>query len=154
MTVFGRIIDPVVDKVMICAAFVLFASPHFWDGSRNISGVSAWMTVVILTRELLVSAVRAQAESGGEAFGALPVGKFKMAVQSVAVCVVLAQHGWNFESLDALRRVCVWAAVIVTAGSALVYIHRARRLLLTSAALAGDPTSPDAVTARDKEGAA
>ncbi|RMF81884.1 MAG: hypothetical protein D6744_06650, partial [Planctomycetota bacterium] len=45
VTTFGRVVDPVVDKVMICGAFIFFCSSNFVDPAtqRNISGVAPWM---------------------------------------------------------------------------------------------------------------
>lgn len=137
VTSFGRILDPVVDKVLVCGAFVLFASHPFWDGSRNITGVQPWMVLVILSRELLVSAVRAHVESEGQEFGASWVGKVKMFVQSATVCVILAQLAWQIESIAPVRIACIWLTVIVTILSAVSYVHRARAFLLTGEALGG-----------------
>ncbi|MCK4342576.1 MAG: CDP-diacylglycerol--glycerol-3-phosphate 3-phosphatidyltransferase [Phycisphaerae bacterium] len=141
VTSFGRILDPVVDKVMVCGAFVLFASHHFWDPEQNvnITDVQPWMVVVILTRELLVSAVRSHAEAEGQEFGASWVGKLKMFVQSFTVCFILGQLAWKLDSLEPVRTACVWVTVIVTVLSALSYIHRARAFLLTPTALTGKP---------------
>lgn len=143
VTSFGRIVDPVVDKVIICGGFVLLASHHFWDGKANIAGVQPWMAVVILTRELLVSAIRTHAESSGVAFAAVWSGKLKMFAQSVAICVILGQLAWNIASLEPVRIAAVWVAVIVTALSAVTYMHRARAFLLTSEALGGAPAPSD-----------
>ncbi len=137
VTVFGRVVDPVVDKVMVCGAFVLFAGAPFSDGQHNITGVQPWMVVVILTRELLVSAVRTHVEAEGQEFGASWVGKLKMFVQSATVCVVLGQLAWDIASLAWLPIVCVWLTVAITAASAVPYVHRARAFLLTSTALGG-----------------
>ena len=139
VTSFGRILDPVVDKVMVLSAFLLFASHPFWDEVRhvNITGVAPWMVVVMLTRELLVSAVRTHVESEGREFGALWMGKLKMFLQSVAVCVVLGRLAWFPDRLAWLPALAVWTAVIATALSAVSYIHRARALLLSSSALGG-----------------
>ncbi len=146
VTSFGRILDPVVDKVIVCGAFVLFASHHFWDAHRgcNLTGVQPWMVVVILSRELLVSAVRSHAEAAGQEFGASWAGKLKMFIQSVTVCVILGQLAWDLVALEPLRLACVWLTVVVTAASAVSYIHRARAFLLTSVALAGtsEPAAP------------
>ena len=143
VTSFGRILDPVVDKIMVCGAFVLFASQHFWDGHNNIADVQPWMVVVIVGRELLVSAFRAESEAEGREFGASWVGKLKMFFQCVAVCVVLGQLAWNLESLAPLRTAAVWVAVAVTAMSAVSYLHRARTFFLSNAALgAAPPTGP------------
>jgi len=57
---------------------------------------------------------------------------------------VLGQLAWNVESAAPVRVACVWLTVIVTALSAVSYIHRARAFLLTSAALGGTPAeTPD-----------
>lgn len=142
VTTFGRILDPVVDKVMVCSAFVLFASYPFWDGHVNITGVEPWMVVVILTREFLVSAIRAHSEAEGREFGASWAGKLKMFIQSATVCVVLGQLAWQLDSLAPVRIACVWLTVVVTALSAVSYARRARAFLLTSAALGGTPPAP------------
>lgn len=138
VTSFGRIVDPVVDKVIVCGAFVLFASHSFWDGARNISDVAPWMVVVILTRELLVSAVRAHAESSGAEFAADWSGKVKMFVQSATICVILGQLAWNLEGLAPLRKAAVWVTVAITIISAITYVNRARAFLLSNTALAGE----------------
>ena len=139
VTSFGRICDPVVDKVIVCGAFVFFASLLFYQPQegRNITGVQPWMAVLILVRELLVSAIRSFSESQGTAFGANWVGKAKMFVQSTSVCVILGVLAWFPEQLAWLRVTAVWATVIVTAGSIIAYVKRARAFVLSSEALGG-----------------
>lgn len=139
VTTFGRVLDPVVDKVLVCGAFVLFASPHFCNAEGNITGVRAWMVVVIIGRELLVSAVRSHAESSGREFAAVWSGKLKMFIQSATVCLILAESAWNWTAATPFRIALVWLTVVVTAGSVVFYIHRARKFLLTETALAGAP---------------
>lgn len=139
VTTFGRIVDPVVDKVIVAGAFILFGSHHFWDGGRNITDVGPWMVVVIVARELLVSAVRTHSESEGREFGASWVGKLKMFVQSATVCVILGQLAWDIAALEPVRTGAVWVTVIITVASAVSYVHRARAFLLSSAALGGGP---------------
>lgn len=139
VTQFGRVVDPVVDKVLVCGAFVYFASGLFVDAQSgtNRTGVQAWMVVLIILRELLVSAVRASAESGGVAFGADWSGKLKMLVQSVTVCVILGQLAW-FPQLAWLSAACVWMTVAVTAGSLLTYLQRGRQFMFSREALSAD----------------
>lgn len=144
VTSFGRIVDPVVDKVIVCAAFVLFASPHFWTGQANLTGVAPWMVVVILGRELLVSAVRIESEAGGRAFAASWVGKLKMFVQSATVCLILGELAWRLDSVTPLRKAAVWTTVILTVLSAAAYLHRARAFLLSRQALSAQPAPPPA----------
>ncbi len=145
VTSFGRILDPVVDKTMICGVFLLFASRQFWDAGRNanLTGVEPWMVVVILTRELLVSAVRTHAEAEGREFGASWVGKLKMFVQCVTIGIILAELAWQWDAVTPIRMGCIWATVAVTALSAISYVHRARAFLLTGDAL-GAPRKGEA----------
>lgn len=131
---FGRIIDPVVDKVMVCGAFAYFASDSFFSlsESRNVTGVAPWMVVLILTRELLVSSLRSWSEAQGVKFGANWIGKLKMLLQSGTVCVVLGVLAWYPVSLAWLRVACIWATVAFTGYSTFAYLYRARRLLFSA----------------------
>ncbi len=144
VTSFGRVVDPVVDKVIVCGAFIFFASRHFFDpkAGANVTGVAPWMVIVVLLRELLVSAIRSFSESSGDSFAANWVGKVKMFVQSATVCVVLGVLAWFPTSLAWLRETMVWATVIVTAVSIVAYVGRARRFMLTREALGGAPSAP------------
>ncbi|MBI5863769.1 MAG: CDP-diacylglycerol--glycerol-3-phosphate 3-phosphatidyltransferase [Planctomycetes bacterium] len=144
VTAFGRVLDPVVDKVIVCGAFVFFSSSHFVAPTRgNITGVEAWMAVLILMRELLISAIRSFSESQGADFAANWVGKFKSFVQFATACVILGVLAWYEQSLAWLRVACIWATVVVTAASIVAYLHRAYSLILSPEALgAAPPTRP------------
>ena len=141
VTSFGRVVDPVVDKVMVCGAFIFFCSGNFVDPTtqRNITGVAPWMATVVLLRELFVSAMRAFVESSGSSFAANWVGKLKMFVQAATVCVVLGVLAWYEETMSWLRVTAVWATVIVTAASIYSYVRRARDVLFSPEAM-GTPT--------------
>lgn len=134
-TTFGRIVDPLVDKILICGAFIEFSGAAFTAGGRHITGVAGWMATVIVARELLVSGLRASIESSGRSFGADGIGKVKMFVQCLAVGFVLGRHAWDLAVLDGLMRTLVWLAVLVTAASAVTYSYRAGKLLAGPAAV-------------------
>lgn len=134
VTALGRILDPFVDKVLVCGAFLILAGPAFCgvDG-RNITGLETWMVIVIFGRELLVTGLRGFSESRGVKFGAEYVGKAKMWIQSVTVMVLLvAAAHWQAGSGYVLRvqQVFVWLTVIVTAGSLVTYVLKSKALLL------------------------
>ncbi len=135
VTSLGRVLDPFVDKVLICGAFVFFASSHFLDaGGRNATGVEAWMVVVIVGRELLVTGLRGFSESRGQAYAAMTFGKVKMALQSVTaatILLVLAHPDTvlGSRSVGIVRTVLVWATVLVTALSMAQYLVRSRDVL-------------------------
>jgi len=156
VTSFGRICDPVVDKVMVCGAFAFFASdlfttanPDHADRLTNITGVQPWMVIVILLRELLVSAIRSFSEARGTSFGATWVGKLKMFIQSATVCVVLGVLAWFPQSLAWLRETCVWLTVIATGLSIVAYVRRARAFVLSAASLGGEPPARSEPTPGD-----
>jgi len=138
-TPLGRVLDPVVDKVLVCGAFILLAGPSFVDSRGvNVSGVAAWMVVVIVGRELLVTAIRGYGESTGMQFGASVHGKVKMWTQSVAApaLLLLMSRGESLFSSDAvewIKTLLIWTTVIVTLLSMVQYVARSRRLLTSGA---------------------
>lgn len=132
VTKLGRIFDPFVDKIIICGTFIfLAAEPN--------SGIAPWMAVVVMGREMLVTAIRGFIEQQGGDFSAQMSGKLKMVFQCVAVVASLLalrhyqQHlsppntlpGW----LNGTLVVSVWLAVISTVYSGLEYIVAAASLL-------------------------
>jgi len=138
-SVFGRIVDPFVDKILIVGAFILFSSDEFvnvaalkyFPDARNITGVAPWMCVVLIAREFLITGIRGVAEAKGVDFSADWAGKVKMIVQSIAVGAImvdLALTGQN-SFVRITRDITIWTTVVVTALSAITYIVRARRLL-------------------------
>ena len=141
---FGRILDPVMDKILVVGGFAMLAGPNFtmapgsldeqlpgWVTGGMASAVQAWMVVVILGREFLVSGVRGYSESQGMQFPATPAGKIKMFVQSFAICTSLYQQANVSDATWAvyMKVICVWLAVIVTLASGLSYLNKARGLL-------------------------
>jgi len=145
---FGRVVDPLVDKVLVLGTFIFFAGKNFIvaetartmvPGSqevvKTVSGVVPGMVVLLLTRELLVTSLRGVAESGGQAFGAAFIGKFKMAFQSGTILVILVYVNYiaHSDSLSAstksfaalIRDVCIWATVGITVWSGLTYVGKA-----------------------------
>lgn len=133
VSTFGRIMDPLVDKTLVLGGFIYLASPLFApipEYSMLGSGIAAWMVVVILLRELLVTGLRSYIESRGIPFPADWSGKVKMFVQSFCVgcCVYVGTrvdpYGWQVF----LRDASTWATVVLTVLSSITYIHRAMRL--------------------------
>src|SRR5215831_13080155 len=77
----GRILDPLVDKVLICGAFIfLIPVPD--------SGLVPWMATVVVARELVISSLRSFLENRGAVFGADWLGKLKMGLQCAALLAI------------------------------------------------------------------
>ena len=88
ITTMGILLDPLADKLLIAAAFVTLVQ-------LNPSLVPAWIAVVVIGREFLVSGLRSIAASEGFTISASELGKFKMVVQIVAVVAVILDHRWK-----------------------------------------------------------
>ncbi len=118
VTRFGRIMDPFADKILIVGAFVLLAGPQFSaiaDGVRyQATGVEPWMVIVILGRELLVTAIRAVLEAEGKDFSAMRSGKLKMILQACVVPIVLAVLAVVDCAPGTIGRTVIDAAVLLT----------------------------------------
>src|SRR5579864_1683516 len=103
---------------------------------HTITGVTPWMVVVILARELLVTSFRGLGEGAGQNFGAAFSGKVKMVVQSVTILIVLVYVNYFAPYPDwrathvmtVVRDACVWTTVGVTVLSGLAYTRRAMRV--------------------------
>ncbi len=132
VSVFGRIADPLVDKMLVLGTMtVLVAIPE----ARAVLPV--WVVMLVLARELLVTALRAAVESDGASFQAAFWGKLKMLSQCVAVGGVLlhqagvgwvrAEHPWLGGV--SVAHAAVLLAAVLTALSLMDYVQRARRLL-------------------------
>lgn len=127
VTTLGRILDPFADKVIICGTFIfLVAVPS--NGLREL-GLQAWVVVLVVGRELLITALRSFLEQQGADFSAAMSGKLKMLAQCIAAGAALfyltyapsTAPGWVAYTVTA----SVWATVILTAYSGVAYVRKA-----------------------------
>ncbi|GMV27677.1 MAG: hypothetical protein AMXMBFR58_37080 [Phycisphaerae bacterium] len=134
ITVFGRIMDPFADKVLVVGAFICLCGPKFQvtlpDGTHDqLTGVAPWMAVTVLARELLVTSIRGWFESQGIDFSASLTGKLKMIFQSVSIPAILILLAWTNADPPTWVRLAIdiicWLMVVMTILSAIPYIHRA-----------------------------
>jgi CDP-diacylglycerol---glycerol-3-phosphate 3-phosphatidyltransferase len=133
VTTLGRILDPFADKVIICGTFILLAAVP--ELTKMPWGLQAWMVVVIVGRELLVTALRSFIEERGGDFSARMSGKWKMLLQCVAAATCLFWLSYETAKQPApewchwLLIVSVWSALVLTVYSGAVYIRAAVRRL-------------------------
>ena len=115
----GRNLDPLVDKVVICGAYI-FLLRH------EQAGLTPWMVVVVVARELLITGLRGFMESLGATFGADWLGKIKMVLQCAALfAIFVALEYKGYAEIEWTRAILVWAMLIATALSGLQYLWRA-----------------------------
>jgi len=143
VTALGRVADPVVDKVLTLGAFAYLSGIQWLtltdDHDYIEQVVPIWAVVLLLAREFLVTAVRGVVESHGLQFPADRLGKAKMTLQTIYICVLIGAAGkvpdalglpflyWLREPL--LIAVLFWVVVGMTAFSGLNYCVRATRML-------------------------
>lgn len=133
VTQLGRMLDPFCDKLIICGTFVCLVEATYplpyW------CRISAVVTVIVIGRELLVTALRSFVESQGGDFSAKMAGKIKMVLQCAVAIVALfvvayyrPQEGANLPlGILVLLAILVWATVISTVHSGAGYIFAAIR---------------------------
>jgi CDP-diacylglycerol---glycerol-3-phosphate 3-phosphatidyltransferase len=113
ITTFGKLMDPLADKLLIVGALLALVSLHRLEG---------WVAMVIIARELAVTVLRVSATQQGVVIAASMFGKVKTCVQIAAILAVIAVHGSPlWVSL------LVYAAVVVTVLSGFDYFFGLRR---------------------------
>jgi len=137
ITNFGILMDPLADKVLVCAAFIAFVELRWTD---------AWMVIVIVTRELAITGLRLLAASKNLVLAAERFGKHKTISQIVciiAILVSMAYPTWGhwaravFEFpagapwIRGFTTIATWAAVVLTLVSGSVYLWRNRQIYLS-----------------------
>lgn len=123
ITQFGRIADPFADKILICGAMVMML-----EFPRAAAILPAWMVVIVIARELLVTTLRAAVEAAGQAFPADRLGKWKMVAQCVAVGALFTVLAGT-DRFVTLAVAATWLQLGLTVVSGANYTLRAATLL-------------------------
>lgn len=125
VTVFGKFLDPIADKLIVMAALIMIL-PY--------GRVPAWMVLVILGREIIITGLRGIASSEGVVIQASNLGKFKTIFQIVAILGLLLNYNyyWFFGIQNPLLLVnmhnvgmfYLWIATLLTVWSGVDYLIR------------------------------
>lgn len=119
VTNFGKIMDPLADKVLVYSAFCLMIPEY----------VPGWMLIIILAREFTVSGMRTVAASEGIVIAAGMSGKIKTVLQMVAVCLLLLVPVFvDFAPLEISAKVFLWASLVMTVYSGGEYVIQNRKV--------------------------
>ena len=137
ITDFGKLMDPLVDKIMTAAAFVCLVP---------LRAIPAWVAIVVITREFLITGLRLLAVSKGRVLAADPIGKHKTSWQIATVIFFLALlsfqefgHPSSSGTTD-LHWQQLWVyggwtvsgiAVVLTIYSGIDYVWRHRTMIST-----------------------
>jgi CDP-diacylglycerol--glycerol-3-phosphate 3-phosphatidyltransferase len=122
----GRILDPLVDKILICGAYI-FLLPV------GKSGLVPWMVTVVVARELVITSLRSFIENRGASFGADWLGKLKMGLQCAALIAIFVYKAMEQQPsagfFATVRSGLIYAMLAATVMSGLQYLWRATLLL-------------------------
>lgn len=115
---FGKVFDPIADKLLLLTALLpLLAQDK----------VPAWMAMVLIAREMMVSGLRVVlVAQGGEVLAAKWLGKLKTVLQDVAMVLLLLQGELLWISTLYLDRIALWLALLFTVVSLVDYFYHAR----------------------------
>ena len=126
VTRLGTLLDPIADKLLTTAAFIALV---------DLKAVPAWVVLIIVGREIVVTGLRNIASSRGVLIPASALGKGKMVLQVVAIFGLLG--GLRYEVLRLPGMILLWLAVVVAMVSAGAYIESFRRVISRRSAAAG-----------------
>lgn len=139
ITNFGKLMDPLADKVMTCSAFVAFVESTHLNQNAPVK-VAAWMVIVIVARELAITGLRLLAASKNIVLAAERYGKHKTISQIVCIIALLivdASNEWPAVVRDlftpwipTFAAIMLWVTVVLTAFSGIVYLWRNRHIYL------------------------
>lgn len=116
VTNFGKFMDPLADKLLVCSALICLI---------QLRQLPAWMVIVIVSREFIISGFRLVAAEQGIVIAASYWGKFKTTFQMIAVILMIV----NLPVLHLLTWICTWIALILTVISLVDYISKNHRVL-------------------------
>ncbi len=116
ITNFGKIMDPLADKILVYSALCLFI---------DVKVIDAWMLIIILAREFVVAGMRTVAASEGRVLAAGMSGKIKTVLQMFAVIFLLLGLGLsNVAIITSIGNILFLAALIMTVYSGVEYVYK------------------------------
>ena len=130
VTVFGKFLDPIADKLIVMAALIMILP---------FGHVPAWMVLVILGREIIITGLRGIASSEGIVIQASDLGKFKTIFQLVAIIGLLLHYDYNWlfgieqawfhVNMHNVGMFFLWIATLLTVWSGVDYLARFIRII-------------------------
>ncbi len=109
VTNFGKFMDPLADKLLVCAAMIALV---------EMGRIPSWVVIIIISREFIISGFRLIASDNGVVIAASHWGKFKTTFQMVMICLMLA----NIPALKWVTDLVMWVALLLTIISLVDYL--------------------------------
>ena len=109
VTTFGKFMDPVADKLLVCSALICLV---------ELGRIPAWIVIIIISREFIISGFRLVASDKGVVIAASWWGKFKTTFQMVMIVLMIA----DIAALSIVTQIVMWIALILTVVSLIDYL--------------------------------
>lgn len=123
VTNMGKFLDPLADKLLVSAAFIILV---------ELGTAPSWIVIIIISREFAVTGLRMILAGGGEVVAANQLGKIKTTAQILAIVSLLLNNIF-FESIGVpFGMIMLYIALIFTIWSGFDYFYKNRRVLLES----------------------
>ena len=117
VTNFGKFMDPLADKLLVCSAMICFI---------ELEKLPAWFVIIIIGREFIISGFRLIAAENGVVIAANYWGKFKTVSQMIMIILLLIDLGGVF---DILEQIFIWLSLALTVIALITYIWQNRSVL-------------------------
>ena len=116
VTNFGKFMDPIADKLLVCAALIALI---------ELGRIPAWIVIIIIGREFIINGFRLIASDNGVVIAASYWGKFKTTFQMIMICLMIA----NIPQLQIVTDIIMWVALALTVISLLDYILKNKSVM-------------------------
>ncbi len=116
VTNFGKFMDPLADKLLVCSAMICLV---------ELARIPAWVVIVIIAREFIISGFRLVASDNGVVIAASYWGKFKTTFQIVMICLMIA----DLEPLSLITQIVMWVALALTVISLVDYLIKNKSVM-------------------------
>ncbi|MGN8630508.1 CDP-diacylglycerol--glycerol-3-phosphate 3-phosphatidyltransferase [Blautia sp. HCP3S3_G3] len=117
VTNFGKFMDPLADKLLVCSALICLI---------ELDKLPAWIVIIIIAREFIISGFRLIAAENGVVIAANYWGKFKTVSQMLMIILLILNFGGIF---DVIETILIWLSLALTVISLLTYIMQNRKVL-------------------------
>ncbi len=116
VTNFGKFMDPLADKLLVCAALIALV---------EMGRIPSWVVIIIISREFIISGFRLIASDNGVVIAASYWGKFKTTFQMIMVCLMIA----NISALSLVTKIVMWVALVLTVVSLVDYLWKNKAVM-------------------------
>ena len=116
VTNFGKFMDPLADKLLVCAAMIVLV---------EMGRIPSWIVIIIISREFIISGFRLIASDNGVVIAASYWGKIKTVFQMIMICLMIA----NIGMFKFITDIVMWIALILTVVSLIDYLNKNKNVI-------------------------